>query len=210
MTQAGIVVAASGTGRSLSYLIEKKSLLYRVSGVISSNKAAKANQIAEKYNLPLFIDSFNSKSTTASPNLLLWLKRLKPQWLVLAGFIKPMPTIFSGLEYLSSRIINIHPSLLPKFGGKNMFGLNVHKSVITAKDSVTGASIHYVNEKYDDGRIISQITCPVKPDDCPESLAKRVFQCERKIYPRTIEDLIKGILPLKDKQIYIYNENKKL
>ncbi len=94
------------------------------------------------------------------------------------------------LEAYPNRIINIHPALLPKFGGKGMFGMHVHEAVIAAGEKVSGITIHYVNQHYDEGAILFQATCPVLPTDSPEEVAAKVHALEYAHYPKVIEDLL--------------------
>ena len=119
-----------------------------------------------------------------------------PQWIVLGGFLKLFPTDFSTTHPWRDNIINIHPSLLPKFGGKGMYGDKVHKAVIASKEKKSGATVHFVNAKYDEGSIISQCEVPVFSDDCHESLGRRVFDAESFLYPQTLAALVNGKLPL--------------
>jgi phosphoribosylglycinamide formyltransferase-1 len=117
------------------------------------------------------------------------LKNAGIDFMVLAGFLWKLP---SGLiKAFQQRIVNIHPALLPKYGGKGMYGHHVHQSVIDNKEKESGISIHYVDELYDHGKIIFQAKCPVLPDDTVESLAQRIHQLEHKHYPRIIESLLK-------------------
>ena len=105
----------------------------------------------------------------------------------LAGYMRLLPN-----EVVSSyqgRILNIHPALLPKFGGKGMYGIHVHEAVIKNKEKISGCTVHLVNDRYDEGEIINQLTCPVEPDDTAESLAHRVLELEHKAYPEAIETL---------------------
>jgi len=111
-------------------------------------------------------------------------------FLVLAGFLWLIPNYL--LKAFPSRIINIHPALLPKYGGKGMYGMRVHEAVIQSKDKESGISVHYVNEHYDDGQIIFQATCPVEAGDTPESLAKKVHELEYRHYPEVIEKVMTG------------------
>ena len=94
------------------------------------------------------------------------------------------------LSLYPNKIVNIHPALLPKYGGKGMYGMNVHNAVIESKDNESGISIHYVNDKYDDGQIIFQAKCPVTPEDTPESLANKIHKLEYEHYPKIIEQVI--------------------
>ncbi len=121
-------------------------------------------------------------------NVFHWLEEFEVTHIVLAGYLKLVPT--SILRAFPDRIINIHPALLPKFGGKGMYGMRVHESVKRAGDRETGITIHLVNEKYDEGKILSQVSCPVDINDEPEQIAARVRQLEHNNYPRVIEEWI--------------------
>ena len=94
------------------------------------------------------------------------------------------------IQQFSKKIINIHPALLPKYGGKGMYGARVHEEVIAHQEQFSGITIHYVNERYDEGDIIFQATCKVEPHDSPESLAQKVHALEYDYYPRTIEEML--------------------
>lgn len=110
-------------------------------------------------------------------------------WICLAGYLRLLP--LAVLEHYHRRVINIHPALLPKFGGKGMYGLHVHKAVLSAGEQVSGCSVHYVSERYDEGDVIAQLRCPVLPDDTSETLAARVLNLEHKLYAATLSDLIR-------------------
>jgi phosphoribosylglycinamide formyltransferase-1 len=121
-------------------------------------------------------------------NLNLILKYNSIDFVILAGFLKLIPT--DVINTFQKRIINIHPSLLPKYGGKGMWGMNVHKEVIRNKELESGITIHYVSEKYDEGQIIEQHKCEVLLCDTPEILAKKISLLEREHFPKCIEKLI--------------------
>ena len=108
--------------------------------------------------------------------------------IVLAGFLWLIPVNLIR----QFTIINIHPALLPKYGGKGMYGINVHKAVLANGDTESGISIHYVNEIYDNGELIFQAKCPVLPSDSPEDVASKVHQLEYRHFPKVIEKLLKG------------------
>lgn len=90
------------------------------------------------------------------------------------------------------RVLNIHPSLLPKYGGKGMYGIRVHEAVLAAGDSESGCTVHLVNEVYDDGAVLVQLRCPVEPGDTPETLAARVLECEKQAFPMAINKVLDG------------------
>lgn len=114
-------------------------------------------------------------------------------FIVLAGFIKLIPA--SLLNIFPQRIVNIHPALLPKFGGKGMYGMNVHNAVIAAREVESGITIHYVNEGYDEGNVIFQAKCKVEENDTAEDLAAKIHALEYKYYPKIVEELVTGTLP---------------
>lgn len=113
-------------------------------------------------------------------------------FIVLAGFLWLIPPFLT--TSFKDRIINLHPSLLPKFGGKGMYGLNVHKAVIEAKERESGITIHLVNEEYDKGKIIKQYKCFIEANDSPEILAVKIHKLEQKYLPSTIEEYILSVL----------------
>ncbi|MBL8059215.1 MAG: phosphoribosylglycinamide formyltransferase [Chthonomonas sp.] len=110
------------------------------------------------------------------------------QLLCLAGYIKLLPPEI--IQMLNGQVLNIHPALLPKYGGKGMYGRNVHKAVLDAGDSESGCSVHWVTNNYDEGAVILQRRCPVLPDDTPESLAARVLQLEHEAYPTALAQVL--------------------
>ena len=110
------------------------------------------------------------------------------EWLCLAGFLRILPA--EVLNHLPDRVLNIHPSLLPKFGGKGMYGHHVHEAVLAAGEDQSGCSVHLVNEKYDDGAVILQKSCPVEPGDTPDTLAARVLKLEHETYPEALAKVI--------------------
>ncbi|HEY1023287.1 MAG TPA: formyltransferase family protein, partial [Flavisolibacter sp.] len=112
-------------------------------------------------------------------------------FLVLAGFLWKIPQAL--IDAFPRRIVNIHPALLPKFGGKGMYGQYVHEAVLQAGERETGITVHYVDEHYDSGDIIFQTACPVLDDDSPETIAARIHQLEHLHYPRVVEEVIKGM-----------------
>ena len=109
-------------------------------------------------------------------------------FIVLAGFLMRVPDLL--LQVYPHRIVNIHPALLPKYGGKGMYGMRVHEAVVAAGERQTGITIHYINEHYDEGAIIFQASCPVHPNDTPEDLAARVHALEYEYYPKVVEEIL--------------------
>ena len=143
-------------------------------------------KVAEKENIPVLLikkDVFNVSGYLEE------LKSYKIDFIVLAGFLWKIPKTL--INAFPGKIINIHPALLPSFGGKGMYGDAVHKAVIEAGEKQSGITIHYVDEKYDHGKIIFQSTCPVNENETAESLAEKIHAMEHKYYPAEIEKILK-------------------
>jgi phosphoribosylglycinamide formyltransferase-1 len=134
-------------------------------------------------NMPVFL--FNKEMFYENSSVTDELKSRHIDYIVLAGFLWLVPK--NIIELYNDRIINIHPALLPFYGGKGMYGNKVHETVISNKKNISGISIHLVNEEYDKGKILFQATCPVFENDTAESLAKRIHQLEYLHYPKVIE-----------------------
>lgn len=154
--------------------------------IVCNKPGAGVLRIAENENIPsLLVEKekfFRGNAYTDE------LKAAGIDWIVLAGFLWKIPA--SLIRAFPGKIINIHPALLPKYGGKGMFGQHVHQAVIDNKEKESGITIHYVDELYDHGQIIFQATCPVKEDDTAESLAQRIHILEHAHYPRVTEELL--------------------
>lgn len=200
--QANVVVAISGSGRSLINLLERQTTLnYKIVGVISSNPDCMGNQIALDHDLPLFIDSF--KKDFDDRKLQVWLAATNTHWIALAGFLRRFPR----LPEFHNRVINIHPSLLPAYGGKGMYGDRVHKAVFEQNESNSGATIHFVNETYDDGPIIAQISVDITQENDPQEIAQKVFKAECSLYPQVLDKLVTGTLD-RNSEIWFVNERQ--
>lgn len=187
-----ICVFASGSGTNFKAIIEaKKSGIIKsdILLLITNNSDCGAVAIAKDNNIPVFHISrkvYPNESEEEYTNLFLdKLNEHKINFIVLAGYMKMIDVRI--IRKFPSRIINIHPALLPKFGGKGMYGMNVHKAVIEAGEKESGVTIHYVNEKYDEGEIILQEKVTVSPDDTAETLQKRVLKLEHKFYSEVIQ-----------------------
>jgi phosphoribosylglycinamide formyltransferase-1 len=191
MKKRNIAIFASGSGTNAQRIIEYFSGNPKISvALILSNKPdAYVLVRAKNLNVPSVV--FDRHSFDETDDIIKLLKKEKIDFIVLAGFLWMVPVNLI-LAY-PGRIINIHPALLPKYGGKGMYGARVHEAVIQSGDKESGISIHYVNEKYDKGNIIFQAKCEVLQDDTPDSLAHRVHQLEYKHYPEIIEKVIKGL-----------------
>ena len=176
-----IAVFASGTGTTLQTLIEQQAQYgYQVSLVVA-NRACMALEQAEKHGIPVLL----SKDWEEIDQLL---HQYDVKMIVLAGFLAIIPQWICAMW--DKRIINIHPSLLPKHGGKGMYGIHVQESVLASQDTIAGCTVHYVSAEVDGGSIIAQAIVPVLENDTPESLSLRVQQQEKILLPQVIGDLV--------------------
>lgn len=195
-----IAVAVSGSGRSLANFMQaqKSGRSFVVGAVIASRQDCYAVSIAKENNIPVFFGSFKPQHLPMlQPALYDWLSEQKIDWIALAGFLKPFPVD----DKWANRVVNIHPALLPHYGGKGMYGDHVHRAVLANKEKWSGATVHFVNERYDEGAIIAQIVVPVAADDSTSTLAARVFEAECRLYPEVMDRLIRGELPLHQGEI---------
>lgn len=184
-----LVFFASGSGtnfQSVIDAIQSGRLNARITGLITDRPHAGAINRAEKYNIPAYVHDLTQPDS--GDKLLELLSELNPDLIILAGYLKKIPD--NVIEKYRGKIINIHPSLLPKYGGKGYFGLNVHRAVIDNKEKISGCTVHFVDEIYDNGSVIEQIEVPVSEDDTPESLAKKILQEEHNLLPKTIKKLL--------------------
>lgn len=185
-----LVIFASGSGTNMQAIIdevEEKRIDAKIAGLIANKPGIKAIERAKKYGIPVSV-IMDSDPVSYTAQLEKKLTEWKPDLIVLAGFLKKIPD--SIIKAYKNKIINIHPALLPKFGGKGFYGLNVHKAVIESGDKITGCTVHYVNEEYDKGPVISQKKVEVLPSDTPEILAKRVLKAEHQLLPLVIKRII--------------------
>lgn len=183
-----IVIFASGSGTNAENIIKyfKGSEKAEVVSVFSNKKNAKVLKRAHEHDVKALY--FDRDALYNSHEVLNLLKDMKPDLIVLAGFLWIFPV--SILKEFPNKVINLHPALLPKYGGKGMYGMNVHKAVLENKEAETGISIHFVNEKYDEGEIIFQATTPVDPNDSAEDVAQKIHQLEYANFPKVIENLL--------------------
>jgi phosphoribosylglycinamide formyltransferase-1 len=158
----------------------------RISAVISNNSGAYALERARNAGIAAYHISgkkFPEKERFVN-EILQTLENHKVNLIVLAGYMKLLPV--EVVRKYRNRILNIHPALLPKYGGKGMYGMNVHKAVLESGDRISGATVHFVDEIFDHGVILIQRTVPIAPDDDPESLAAKVLEVEHKILPAAV------------------------
>lgn len=188
MIHKNIVIFASGEGTNAQRIIDyfKKSETINIALIVSNNTNANVLKRAKSENIETHIlnkiDFYNSNKTIE------YLKNLKIDLIVLAGFLWIVPE--NLVKAFPEKIVNIHPALLPKYGGKGMYGMNVHNAVVNAKEKESGISIHFVNEHYDEGKIIAQHKCSVAENETAESLAEKIQQLEHEFFPKTIENLL--------------------
>ncbi|HSZ24917.1 MAG TPA: phosphoribosylglycinamide formyltransferase [Cytophagaceae bacterium] len=186
--QTKVAVFCSGSGSNAEKIIEYFQLHKEIQvAVLMANRPdAFALERAKKNNIPTWV--FNRNDFYHSDKVLEELKRREIDWIVLAGFLWLIPE--NLVQHFPNRIINIHPALLPKFGGKGMYGMHVHEAVVANKEKESGITIHYVNSQYDEGNIIFQASCVVNPTDSPEEVAKKVQVLEHRHFPQVIEKII--------------------
>ncbi len=192
-----LAVFVSGSGSNFEAIereIRKGKIKGNIVLLISSRDNVGALKRAKKFSIDAYVlkeKEFNTVSDYVEKMRSL-LQKYNVDYILLAGFLRKVPSEI--VEEYKNRILNIHPALLPKYGGKGMYGLNVHKAVIDNKEKVTGVTIHFIDVEYDRGRIIVQKKVRVKKNDTPETLQKRVLQVEHKIYPKVVAKLCKGKL----------------
>jgi len=177
-----IAILASGDGSNAENIIyySKNMHSYRVSAIVTNNPQAGVIERARKLSIPYLITNDTSLQST---DFILKMSELGIKALILAGFLKKIP-----VELIHAfPILNIHPALLPKYGGKGMYGMHVHRSVIEHRELVSGITIHEVDEWYDHGPVLFQATCTIAPDETPESLAEKIHTLEHAHYPQVID-----------------------
>lgn len=190
--EINICVFASGAGSNARKIWDyfNNHPYIHLSLIISNKPNAPVLQMATLYNIPTA--TICRKDFLQPANLLKLLKHHAIDMIVLAGFLWLLPK-----ELIASypeKIINIHPSLLPKFGGKGMYGMNVHRAVKNSGEKESGITIHFVNEEYDKGSIIFQYSCPIETADTPETISKKVQALEHLHFPKVLEILANKIL----------------
>ncbi|MEI7663904.1 MAG: phosphoribosylglycinamide formyltransferase [Bacteroidota bacterium] len=183
-----LAIFASGNGSNAQRIAEyfKGDPSISINLILSNKPDAYVIKRAETLGIPSVV--FNRTTFYETGHIPELLKENKIDYLVLAGFLWLIP--MNIIETFPGRIINIHPALLPKFGGKGMYGMKVHESVIAAGEIESGITIHYVDSCYDKGKIIFQARCPVTPQDTPETLAGKIHQLEYRYFPVVIEQTV--------------------
>lgn len=194
-----IAVFASGSGSNAEniarYFSENKDITI---SVIVSNKAdAFVHERAKVLGIPSF--TFSKKEFEEGVSVLNLMRDYEIDFIVLAGFLLKIPPFL--LEKYPYKIVNIHPALLPKYGGKGMYGTHVHQAVVDAGETESGITIHYVNEHYDEGNIIFQTSCELSHNDSPDDVAYKVHVLEYEFYPSIIEKTIKRLTEIPEEDV---------
>ena len=202
-----IAVFVSGRGSNLKAILDRLSQIENnaeVACVISDKIECPAFELVGSKNIPTYSVSQNyDESYISYAELVQTLAKLEIDLIVLAGFLKKIPEVL--LEEFEGKIINIHPALLPAFGGKGMYGLNVHKAVFNKSCQISGATIHFVDKVYDNGKIIAQSCVDISDVNSPEEIAEKVLAIEHKLLPDVVVKLSENKVVEKNNRIYILN-----
>jgi phosphoribosylglycinamide formyltransferase 1 len=194
-----IAIFASGGGsnaeviiKTLLQLLLKRNTTATIALILTNNAKAGVLNIALQNNIPFVVINLKDKKTTEiDATYLDILKAYHIDFIVLAGYLKKIPAAVTSA--FPQKIINIHPALLPAYGGAGMYGIHVHNAVVHAGEKKSGITIHYVNEKYDDGAIIFQASCDVEEGETGESLGKKVLRLEHEFFAGVIADVVASI-----------------
>lgn len=188
MRKKRISVFASGSGSNAQKFFEffQDNPEIEIVSVFTNNKSAGVIERANSFGIPHHI--YNRTYWDTGEVIMSVLKGEQIDFIVLAGFMLLIPNDL--VKAYPNRIFNIHPALLPKFGGQGMYGMNVHKAVKAAEETESGISIHFVNENYDEGQIIAQASCPIDRSDSAEDIAKKVLRLEHENYPKVVGEVI--------------------
>lgn len=183
-----LAILASGSGSNAENIARyfKNHLDIEVRVILSNKADAKVLDRADRLGIPAHV--FNKKQFQNPDHMLPLLRQYEADYLILAGFLWLVPSYL--VESYEHKIINIHPALLPAYGGKGMYGAHVHRAVVADGAAESGITIHFVNEKYDEGAVIAQFSCPVEPGDTADDLSARIHELEYAHFPSTIEKVI--------------------
>ncbi len=186
MTKLAVFASGSGTNAENIITFFRNSKNITISSVFCNNPDAYVIQRCKKLQVPCHV--FNRDDLYHNNKVVNILKTESIDWIILAGFLWKIPQKLTDM--FPSKIINIHPALLPNYGGKGMYGHHVHKAVIEAEEQESGITIHYVNENYDEGDIIFQAKCDILSDDTPDTLAKKIHALEQTHFPIVIQQIV--------------------
>ena len=186
-----VAIFVSGRGSNLRAVLDSPKLkdLIKVKAVVGDKSYCPAFDIAKNFSVPVY-NVGKREGFISFDNLKISLKESRIDLIVLAGFLKLIPEDF--VKSFSNRIINIHPALLPSFGGSGMYGMNVHRAVFESSAHVSGASVHFVDETFDTGKIIAQRCVDISDVKSPEEIAERVLRIEHQLLPDVIEKIALG------------------
>ncbi len=201
-----IAVFASGRGSNFQAILnalQRGQLPARITLLVSNKSSAGALELARTHGIPaVHISPVQFSSEKAYVDRLLeLLNEHNVQLIALAGYLKKIPS--RVIERFRNKIVNIHPALLPKFGGAGMYGIHVHEAVLAAGETVSGATVHLVDEEYDRGAILIQRTVEVAATDTPESLAAKVLTIEHELYPQVLRAFAEGRVHFNGKTAWI-------
>jgi phosphoribosylglycinamide formyltransferase-1 len=182
-----LIIFASGAGSNAQKIIEyfKENRKAEIALIVCNNPNAGVLTIAEKEKIPVLLIEKNQFRETG---YLSEIKKTNPDLIILAGFLWKIPQVL--ISAFPNKIINIHPALLPAYGGKGMYGNAVHDAVVNNREKESGITIHFVDEKYDHGQIIFQEKCELSENETAQSLAAKIHQLEHAFFPKTIEKLL--------------------
>lgn len=185
-----LAIFASGNGSNAQALIEyfADNNNINVQMIVCNKEQAYVLERAKKFNIRAFILNKEQLCAENPTELFNLLEENNIDYIILAGYLLKIPS--SLINKYTHKIINIHPSLLPKFGGKGMYGMNIHRAVVDAKEKKTGITIHLIDEIYDNGEVLFQISCDVEPQDTPDDVAKKIGQLEQTYFPKIVEKYI--------------------
>ncbi len=186
-----IAIFASGNGTNAENIINhfKNSDLADVFLVLSNKNDAKVLSKAANHNIKT--TTFTKEELNENNGVLKMLQKHNIDLIILAGFLLKFPE--NILEHYPEKVINIHPALLPKYGGKGMYGMHIHKAVVENRETETGITIHYVNQNYDEGKIIFQTKTEVSINNTPEQVAEKIHKLEEEHFPKVIESIVKTL-----------------
>lgn len=183
-----IAVFASGSGTNAEKIFERfqQHPYVKVSLLLTNNPKAGVIVRAARYEIPVLV--FDKSIFLHTDEVLEALREAEVDLIVLAGFMLKIPD--NILKAYPDRVVNIHPALLPNYGGKGMYGMHVHEAVVKAREKTSGISIHLCNEHYDEGKIILQVSCALSPEDTARDVAAKVQKLEHQYYPEVVEELV--------------------
>lgn len=197
-----LAVFVSGRGSNLKAILDNQELKSYINlrAVCSNDAQCNALKIVESMKIDTYVVP-KIQDEKEIQNLIFFLQQREIELIVLAGYLKLIPAFL--VEKFENRIINIHPALLPSFGGKGMYGMNVHKAVFDSSAKVSGATVHFVNQEYDKGKIIAQRCVDISGVDSPEEIAERVLSIEHQLLPLVIKKFAQNKIKIKDNRVLV-------